>query len=324
MTDTWRDRLASGRVLLLDGGTGSELRRRGYAHHAQAWSAPAALTDFELLRSIQSDYIAAGADVITTNTFAASRFVLEAAGLGERTVEVVERAVAAAREARDASGRDVAIAGSMSCLPPRFDPRAYPSARTESDAYRELAGQLADEGVDLIALEMLEDTEHAARACEAARATGLPIWLGVSCRLRDDGALAAFDFPETPLTRVLDALLSFAPDAVNIMHSPPGAIAPALRALRARSRTVLGAYPELEGGVTDFAGARIAASADDSMRAGTPPATRATLSPTEIAALASYWIVAGARIVGGCCGATPSHVRALRAALDVAPRASAD
>jgi 5-methyltetrahydrofolate--homocysteine methyltransferase len=55
-----------------------------------------------------------------------------------------------------------------------------------------------------------------------------------------------------------------------------------------------------------------------------PRRPQATLSPTEIAALASYWIVAGARIVGGCCGATPSHVRALRAALDVAPRASAD
>ena len=235
MTDTWRDRLASGRVLLLDGGTGSELRRRGYALDPLAWSAPAALTDFELLRSIQSDYIAAGADVISTNTFAATRFVLEAAGLGERTVEVVERAVAAAREARAASGRDVAIAGSMSCLPPRGDPRAYPDARSESAAYRELAERLAGEGVDLIALEMLEDTEHAARACEAARDTGLPVWLGVSCRLSDDGALVAFDFPETPFARVLDALLPFAPDAVNVMHSPPGAVAPSLRAIRARS-----------------------------------------------------------------------------------------
>ena len=57
-------------------------------------------------------------------------------------------------------------------------------ASSESAAYRELAERLAIEGVDLIALEMLEDTEHAARACEAARKTGLPIWLGVSCRLR--------------------------------------------------------------------------------------------------------------------------------------------
>jgi S-methylmethionine-dependent homocysteine/selenocysteine methylase len=311
MTDTWRDRLASGRVLLLDGGTGSELRRRGHALDPVAWSAPAALTNFELLRSIQSDYIAAGADVISTNTFAATRFVLEAAGLGERTAQVVERAVSAAREARAASGRDVAIAGSMSCLPPRGDPHAYPDARTEIAAYRELAEQLAADGVDLIALEMLEDTEHAARACEAARDTGLPVWLGVSCRLSDDGGLVAFDFPETPLARVLDALLPFAPDAVNVMHSPPGAVAPSLRAIRARSRGLVGAYPELENGITGLASASGVMSGDGSTRD-----RRATLAPTELAALASYWIGAGARIVGGCCGATPNHVRALRAAID--------
>jgi homocysteine S-methyltransferase len=315
MSNTWRQKLAAGRVLLVDGGTGSELRRRGFALDARAWSAPAALTNFELLRSIQSDYIAAGADVISTNTFAAARFVLEAAGLGERTAEVVQRAVAAAREARDAAGRDVAIAGSMSCLPPRFDPRGYPEPRGESDAYRELAERLAAEGVDLIALEMLEDAEHAARACEAARATGLPVWLGVSCRLRDDGALVAFDFPETPLGRVLDAVLPFGPDAVNVMHSPPGAVAPAIRAIGARSRGVLGAYPELEGGITGFAKDGITMPGGDSMRS-LARSTRATLSPSELAALASYWIGAGARIVGGCCGATPSHVRALRAAID--------
>jgi len=310
----WREKLAAGRVLLVDGGTGSELRRRGFALDARAWSAPAALTDFQLLRTIHSDYIAAGADVISTNTFAAASFVLETAGLGERAAEVVERAVAAAHEARDASGRDVAVAGSMSCLPPRFDPRGYPDAREESAAYREIADRLAAEGVDLIALEMLEDTEHAARACEAARATGLPVWLGVSCRLRDDGALVAYDFPETPLGRVLDALLPFAPEAVNVMHSPPGAVAPAIRSIGARSRTVLGAYPELEGGITGFPTDR-AATPGDSPRVSAR-ATRATLSPTELAALASYWIGAGARIVGGCCGATPSHVRALRAAID--------
>jgi homocysteine S-methyltransferase len=315
MSDTWRERLGAGRVLLVDGGIGSELHRRGFALDARAWSAPAALTDFELLRSIHSDYIAAGADVISTNTFAATRFVLEAAGLGQQTAEVVQRSVAAAREARDAIGRDVAIAGSISCLPPSFDPEGYPSAQSESDAYREIAEQLALEGADVIALEMLEDTEHAARACAAVRATGLPIWLGVSCRLNDDGALVAFDFPETPLGRVLDALLPFAPDAVNVMHSPPGAVAPALRAIGARSRTVIGAYPELEGGITGFATERAGATGADSTRAAAR-SKRPTLSPTELVAFASYWIGAGARIVGGCCGATPSHVRALRAAID--------
>jgi S-methylmethionine-dependent homocysteine/selenocysteine methylase len=309
MKGVWREELDAGRVLLLDGGTGSELRRRGFELHTDGWSAAASLTHFELLRAIHADYIAAGADVITTNTFAAARFVLDAAGLGARGAEIARRSVAAAREARDASGRDVAIAGSISCLPPRFDARAYPDELSERAAYRELAERLAEEGVDLLALEMLEDTEHSVRALAAAQATGLPVWLGVSCRLRADGALVAFDFGDTLLASVLDALLPLAPDAVNVMHSPPDAIAPALAALDAHWHGVRGAYPELERGAAGVAPPDGGAAAEPG---GAP------LSPAELAALARGWVAAGARLVGGCCGATPDHIRALRAALDSA------
>ena len=298
MATRWNDVLQTGGVLLLDGGTGSELRRRGVALDANVWSALASLEHFHTLRAIHADYVAAGADVITTNTFATSRFVLAAADRGEQFADINGRALAAAFEARDASGRDVAIAGSMSCLPPRFDPSAYPSTRDECAAYLELADLLASAGVDLLVLEMLEDVEHARAVCEAARATGLPLWLGVSCRIRGDGTLAAFDFPETPFTDVLDAILPFEPDAVNVMHSPPDAIQPALREVRERFDGTIGAYPEL----------------DD-------PATHAEpLDPDELAGLALDWLRAGARIVGGCCGATPDHVRALRAAIDRAVR----
>src|SRR5262249_18824026 len=140
-----------------------------------------------------------------------------------------------------------------------------------------------------IALEMLEDAEHAARACEAARAAGLPVWLGGSCRLRADRTLGAFDFPATPFAAVLDALLPFAPGRVNVMHRPPHASDGALAGIGARRRGLHGAYPELE-------------------EVATPP--------SDLAALARGWLEAGARIVGGCCGATPEHVRALRAARD--------
>ena len=189
-------------MLVLDGGTGTELRRRGMALSPATWSALASLTQFDLLRTIHSDYIAAGADVITTNTFATTRFVLEAAGHRDDFTLINARAVAAAREARDMSGREVAIAGSISCLPPRFDVHAYPDESTERSAYLELAETLAEAGVDLLVLEMLQETRHAPLACEAARAVGLPFWLGVSCRLGAGAALVGFDFPLVPLARV--------------------------------------------------------------------------------------------------------------------------
>lgn len=288
MGTAWRQALERGGTLVLDGGNGTELRRRGVPLDALTWSARAALTHCEELRGIHSDYIAAGADVITTNTFATTRFVLEAAGCAAEFEIINARSVAAAREARDTSGRDVAIAGSISCLPPRFDVHAYPNERAESAAYRELAEMLAEAGVDLLLLEMMQETRHAPLACAAAKAVGLPVWLGVSCRMGADGKLVGFDFPLVPLAACLDALLPFAPDGVAVMHSPVSAVVPALEAIRARWHGPLGAYPEIGDG-----------------------ATIPAVTPESLAAHASEWLRRGAQLVGGCCGTEPAHIRAL-------------
>lgn len=292
----WQTVLARGGTLVLDGGTGSELRRRGVPLDPVVWSALAPLTHYDLLRTIHADYIAAGADVVTTSTFATTRFVLEAAGHGDEFANINAHAVAAAREARAASSRDVAIAGSISCLPPAFDVHAYPDERSESAAYRELAETLADAGADLLLLEMMQETRHAPLAFAAARTVGLPVWLGVSCRVGAASALVGFDFPLVPLSATLDALLPFAPDAIVVMHSPIAAIAPALQAIRARSSAPLGAYPEIGDG---------SEAAD-------------AVTPADLAVQARAWIEAGARIVGGCCGTQPAHIRALAASLKAA------
>jgi S-methylmethionine-dependent homocysteine/selenocysteine methylase len=289
MTRTCQHLLDSGRTLVLDGGTGTELRRRGMQLSDSAWSALASLTHYELLRTIHADYAAAGADVITTNTFAATRFVLEAAGHRDDFALINARAVAAAREARAMSGREVAIAGSISCLPPRFDMHAYPDERTERNAYLELAETLAEAGVDLLVLEMLQETRHAPLACAAALSVGLPVWLGVSCRIGAGAAMVGFDFPLVPLGECLDALLPFAPAAVNVMHSPVAAIGPALSEIRSRWPGHIGAYPEIGDGTE----------------------TTHAVSPEELAECANGWLAAGAQILGGCCGTTPAHVRAL-------------
>ena len=262
----WRQKLEQGDVLVLDGGTGTELRRRGMALSLDTWSALASLTEFDLLRTIHSDYVAAGADVITTNTFATTRFVLEAAGRRDDFTLINARAVAAAREARDMSGREVAIAGSISCLPPRFDPHAYPDESTERSAYLELAETLAEAGVDLLVLEMMQETRHAPLACAAARAVGLPMWLGVSCRRGVGATLVGFDFPLVPLGECLEALLPFAPAVVNVMHSPVAAIVPALREVRTRWPGPVGAYPEIGDGTPGTSCARTGAARVGSTR----------------------------------------------------------
>ena len=289
----WLERLNRDDIVLIDGGTGSELQRRGVDMSPAAWSALASREHRAALRGIHADFIAAGADIVTTNTFATSRFVLDAAGCGAAFEDLNRSAVEAALEARElAADRPVAIAGSISCLPPNFDAGAYPSAAKERRAYDELAQLLADLGVDLIALEMIQDLEHGQLAIEASLTTGLPVCLGVSARSVDAG-LACFDFPDRDFGAVVDGLIPFGPAVVNVMHTPPEDVGAALEAVGRRWHGLLGAYPELP----DFA-AHGEQSAD-------------RLSPEKLVELAVSWVGRGARLLGGCCGAAPEHIAAL-------------
>ena len=296
MESFWIDKLDADEILIIDGGTGSELQRRGVAMDFNAWSGAAALGHEALLRQIHRDYIRAGAEVITANTFGTTRFVLASAGLDDEFQRINRRAMRAAREARDdAAAGPVAIAGSLSCLPPGNDPAAYPDSRVEFDAYRELAALLASEGADLIALEMMEDTVHARMAMSAAIETGLPVWLGVSARLNEAGdRLVGFDFPNTPLADSLEALIPMQPAVVNVMHTPPEVVSPALVELQRVWDGPIGVYPELG----DFEA----------------PNWQFTqqLTPGEFVGLAAEWVRQGARLLGGCCGTLPEHILELK------------
>ena len=296
MEATWLERLRSDDIILMDGGTGSELQRRGIAMSPIAWSGVASADSCTTLRDIHADYIRAGADIVTTNTFATTRFVLEAAGFGEEFEAINRRAIGAAVEARDTvAGRPVAIAGSISCLPPGFDVAGYPPPEVELEAYRELAVFLARSGVDLIALEMLQDAEHGLRALAAAQETGLPVCLGVSAR-RAGARLACYDYPEEDFEAVVRGLVELAPKAVSVMHTPPDDVGAALEAVKRAWHGPLGAYPELG----DFAAPNWRFSD--------------AVSPATLVELAVGWVGQGVRLLGGCCGTGPEHIAALAAA----------
>lgn len=283
--------------MIADGGTGSELQRRGVPIDPVCWNAGAALHHYPTLVSVHVEHVLAGAEIITTNTFATHRYVLAAAGFGDLYRQVNEAAVAAARRARTETGRPVAIAGSMSCLPPAFDTSRYPDAASERAAYVEQAETLAELGVDLLALEMMQDTEHAALAMQAALATGLPVWLGVSCRLSPgpEQRLVGFDFPDRRFEAVLAALTVLEPDLVNIMHTPLDAVPAAIAALGEYWSGPVGVAPEL-------------GSFDPVTRTRSEPQ-----SPEAFAAAAEQWTAQGVRVIGGCCGARPVHIAALTA-----------
>ena len=192
-----RQRLDGGEVVVLDGAMGTELEKRGVPMDDAAWSAAALMTHTDTVREVHEDYIRAGADIITTNTFATARHVLEPAGMGEQFRELNARAVTLAKEARDAADGVVSIAGSLSTFTARYDYSYEPRAEKARANYREQAEVLAESGVDLIALEMMRDIEQTAYAVEAAASTGLPLWIGFSCKTTDEGTVALWDGKDT-------------------------------------------------------------------------------------------------------------------------------
>ena len=150
--DAIHDDLAAGKTVLLDGGTGTELERRGATMHPKVWCATATKTHPEVLRAVHEDYIRAGARIITTNTYSSSRTMLNAAGIGELFTELNSQAVQLALDARaNTNTRDtVAVAGSMSHQIPvlpgqdRRDPKRVPPPEVINQNARAMAELLAD------------------------------------------------------------------------------------------------------------------------------------------------------------------------------------
>ena len=268
-----------------------------------AWSGAAVHSHPDVLRDVHRDYIAAGAEVIITNTFGTSRFTLAAAGLGESFEPINRRAVTLALQARDLAGRDVAIGGSISNFPPSMNLEAYPDPAEELADLKDQAAILADSGVDFIALEMMQDLSHAPRAMQAALDTGLPVWLGVSCRQSTEtGNLVAFDLSELPFEAPLEALIAMGPAVVNVMHSDAEATVPAIEAVRERWQGPVGAYPE----IGYFAVPEWHFNDDD--------------TPDGLVSQARVWVAAGARLIGGCCRTDSNDIRTMKSALEAALR----
>lgn len=298
------NRLRDGDIVLLDGGTGTELEKRGVAMDPAAWCGPAALESADILEEIHRDYIAAGADIITANTYASSRLMLEQAGCADRFEEVNRAAVAAAFRARETSGRsDVLVAGSLSHMCPmiadsdRPDLNREPPADVMREAFHELAAFLRDAGCDLILLEMMYYPQRIPLAFEAALATGMPVWAGFSVRRDEAGDVVSFA-PERsiPLDDILTVLDKADVQAAGLMHSSADVTGEAMAILRRQYKGPLLAYP-------------------DSGYFRMPHwQFEEVIEPGALVEFARAWVDDGVQILGGCCGLSPEHIAALHQA----------
>jgi S-methylmethionine-dependent homocysteine/selenocysteine methylase len=290
-----RARLASGPPLLLDAAMGTELQRRDADTKLPLWSAAALVRDPELVWTIHSDEVSAGADILTANTFRTHARSLAKAGLAEHSGELGALAVQLAHQAAAAPGRDIFVAGSLSPLEDCYRPDLVPDDAALAREHGAQARFLAEAGVDLILAETHNTIREAVAALRAAKATGLPVF--VSLVTDGSGRLLSGE----SIADAARALLPLEPDALGVNCVPAARLAGDLAALAAAAPGVpLLAYGNL----------------------GLPDDSRGwafteELSPEEYAETARGWIERGARIVGGCCGTTPAHSRALRQAIDL-------
>ena len=295
----FRQRLAE-KPLLLDGAMGTVLHGRGVpidqCFDALNTAQPAIVAD------VHRGYIAAGADVIETNSFGANRYKLAAHGLEGQVRAVNSAAVTVARRVIAGSFRPVLLAGSVGPLGVRLAPLGRVSAAQAQAAFAEQIKALVEpagegEGVDLLILETVSDLQEVEAAVAAARAIAPVIPLVVQMTFtRDDLTLLG-----DASAQVAQRVTALDVDAVGANCS--GGPAQILRILAIMRKVApdfpLSAMPNA-GWPEHTEGGRVLY-----------PAT-----PTYFADYTRAFVEAGARLVGGCCGTTAAHVAAMREALD--------
>ena len=338
--ESLKSRMDRGEVIVLDGAIGTELQAMGVPMDPASWCGPGNYTHAATVRQMHERYIRAGADIITTNTFNTLRPALEASGYGEMVREINTRAVDAALEARDraAGDRPVYIAGSISCRIPVRDRRTgtllggtgygYGASLSTEElrAYAdEQADILAESGVDFILMEnMWADNESRLIATEAAKATGLPVWVGFTASMAPDGQTVRLSLGDdrhystrmgvpmwTSSWRTIDYEMTLAaaiseiaplkPDVLGVFHARLDETTAALQVMLDKWSGPILAYPD--AGREDYL-----ETWQDSMAANKD-------SAEELTNEAARWVEMGAQVIGTCCGFGVDYIRALRGAL---------
>lgn len=278
--------LDSRNAVILDGATGSELNRRGVSTNLPLWSTNALISAPETLFQIHRDYVEAGAEIVTANTFRTHRRNLMSSGMANQAADLTRQAV---EIARNAAGELAWVAGSLAPLEDCYTPEAVPSDTDLESEHEEMARNLAEAGVDLILVETHNTIREAVAASRAVRETQTPFI--VSFVLGTDRRLLSGEM----LADAVWAVMNLEPLAVSVNCLPAENVLPAIAEIRAVSKEIaIAAYANI--GKPDPVQGWIETGAQN---------------PDRYADYAEQWVEAGAKFVGGCCGTTPGHIRAI-------------
>ena len=285
----FRERLQNNEVIVFDGGVGTYLYEKGI--YINTCFDELNSTNPDIVSEVHRDYVAAGADVIETNTFGANRFKLAPHGLEPKVFEINLKG---AQLAKAAAGGEVLVAGSVGPLGVQIEPLGKLSYDEARDAFKEQVRGLLEGGVDLIVLEtfaLIAELDQAVRAVKELNGE-IPVMAQVT--INDDGNLLS----GATLESFVKGMENTGVDTLGLNCSVgPRAMLDALETLKTLTAMPISVQPN--AGLPQSIGGR----------------NIYMTSPEYMAEYAKRFIQTGATIVGGCCGTNPEHIRAIRRAV---------
>jgi len=296
-------KVANGNVIVLDSGISTELERRGAKMRDTQWSGSVSIEAFDLLVDTHTAYIDAGADVITVNSYASSRLVLDNTKSEENFKEINRKNIEAALEAREKSGvKDILIAGSISHQASwqRDGTRVKAQIETQipdcelHDAFNEMIGFHENGGVDFLLLEMMNIPYRMKPLFDCVSLSRLPVWCGFSAKRKTQNSeITSWHDENISFEEIVKLSLDYKFDVLGIMHTSVDLISDCIQIIKKHHSGAVMAYP-------------------DSGYFKSPNwQFSEVISPSELIEFALPWVDNGANIIGGCCGLGPEHTKQL-------------
>ena len=292
-----KQRLDQGKIIILDGGIGAELEKNGANMDQDLWCGKCSADNPELVKKVHENYIDAGADVITTNTYGTTPISMKQYGYDNLIEEYNKKSVQIAKEA--SKNKNVAVAGSVST----FGSFYKLGIKAMIPGFKEQIKILSEEGVDLIILEaMSSQADIVETIIECSSNINLPVWLSISCVIEDKNKKVMLGYNDTvdSDTHIYEsfevAIKNFSKlhkGPILIAHSDINVTGYAVKTAKNNFDGVLGVYPNrgyYEKPHWKFV---------DNM------------TPEDYLNEARSWVENGVKIIGGCCGVGVEEIKAI-------------
>ena len=294
-----KQRLENNDIIILDGAIGAELEKKGAKMHKDLWCGTCSVESPDLVKKVHEEYILAGADIITTNTYATTPIAMKQYGFDNQVNEFNKKSVQLAKEAIKNSNKDIAVAGSVST----FGSLYKYGLEAMKPGFKEQLNILSNEGVDLIILEaMSSQADIVETIVECSSQTKLPVWLSISCVIDDNTNKVMLGFSDTFDTDTnvyedfetsMDNFSKIHQGPILIAHSDIEVTGQAIKIAKKKFNGVLGAYPNrghYEKPHWKFVD---------------------NITPSEYLEKAKSWVGNGTQIIGGCCGVGVEEIKAI-------------